>query len=98
MQKFRTIVIHFSGWYVKHLEPGNLLQNLMLSNISGDGKRKGRSRKWKSLMKFADAAEVQIYKKEFPGMVIIPLLLELDDLACRSNMRGCVLCPVTCRG
>ncbi|KAL5249393.1 hypothetical protein ACHWQZ_G018299 [Mnemiopsis leidyi] len=34
----------------------------------GDGKRKGRSRKWKSLMKFADAAEVQIYKKEFPEL------------------------------
>ncbi|XP_063690747.1 G protein-coupled receptor kinase 5-like isoform X4 [Bolinopsis microptera] len=34
----------------------------------GDGKRKGRSRKWKSLMKFSEAAEVQIFKKEFPEL------------------------------
>jgi len=34
----------------------------------GDGKRKGRSRKWKSLMKFAESEEVQIYRKEFPEL------------------------------
>ena len=28
----------------------------------------GRSRKWKSLMKFADEAEVQVYRDEFTGL------------------------------
>lgn len=31
----------------------------------GDGKRKGRSRKWKSLMKFGEEAEVKQFQKDF---------------------------------
>jgi hypothetical protein len=57
-----------------------MLPYLNLFYISGDGKRKGRSRKWKSLMKFADAAEVQIYKKEFSG------ISSLFDSWCYSSL------------